>query len=265
MKKIILFFCLIVFGISKAQNDTIVNYLDKNKKRVQPKELAYYTQYVVEDNAIYTVVLYNYKGELISIENFSNKRLDTKIGEQRHFHFNGKLSSIRTYDNQSRLHGKSLSFYSDGSKNMVGVNKNDQRHGLWNFYYKKGNKIARLIYDKGKILKYKLWDENGNTKNEKLILERKPKFKKGGNSLNKYLQRKLTSKFNYSNITGNLILKFKINREGKPTDIQIFPDNLPEKYKKHIYKIFKNMPNWEPGIQLNRKVTTKFTLPIKLD
>lgn len=265
MKKIVTFLCLIVFGISQGQNDTIVNYLDKNKKEILVKEKAYYTQYIVEKDSTWEAVLYNYKSELISIENLSKINVKNKVGVQKYFHSNGKLSSLRTYDNQSKLHGKFLSFRSDGSKSIVGVNKNDERQGLWNFYYKNGNKIARLIYDKGKILKYKLWDENGVVKNEKLIFERKPKFKKGGDALNKYLRRKLTPKFNYSNISGRLILKFTINKEGKPTDIQILPKNLPEKYKKIILKFFKNMPNWEPGIQLNRKVRVNYTLPIKLD
>ena len=116
-----------------------------------------------------------------------------------------------------------------------------------------------------KLKNTNLWHENGEEKKEKLIFEKRPNFKGGKKGLSNYIRKKLTSKFRKSRFTGRLILRFAINEEGRPVDIKIHPKTLTEKDVSSILTFFKEMPDWEPGIQLNRPVKVKYTLPVKIN
>ena len=267
MKKIYAIFFLFL-GFQMYGQDTIVSYLDRTKKIKVSKDKAYFTRVSFKTNLNWTAILYNLKGELVSEESFSGSDLRKKNGEQKYFHPNQNLSLLKTYNQKEKLDGRFIGFYDNGNKNIRGIYKNDKREGVWNFYYKNGNRKARLIYEKDKIVKYNLWYENGAVKNEKLILERLPKFKgiTGKKSFPKYITRKMLSEFKCKKLLkGRIIIMFSINELGKAEQIKIRPNSLPERCNKSIFKIFERMPNWEPGVQLNNKVKVNYTIPIKLN
>lgn len=266
MKKILSITFCFLFLVSYGQ-DTIVSYLDKTKKNIVLKDKAYFTQVSFKTNSTWIAILYNLKGELVSEESFSSSKLNKKFGEQKYFYPNEKLRFLKTYTKNEKLEGRFMSFYDDGKKSMVGIYKDDKRVGVWNFYYRNENKKARLIYKNDKIIKHNLWFENGTVRNEELIFERRPKFKgmEPNKSFQKYFRRKLSSKKCLNPFQGRLIVKFTINTNGKAEQIIVLPENLPEDCKKNVLIIFENMPNWEPGIQLNNKVNIKYTIPVKLN
>tara|TARA_R110002073_G_scaffold8207_1_gene45635 strand:- start:78138 stop:78935 length:798 start_codon:yes stop_codon:yes gene_type:complete len=265
MKKILSIVLILSCFLSFGQKDTIVEYLDQTKTNFVAKDKAQYTRLIIRKNPNVQVLFYDLNGQLVSDELFSDIKLSKEIGIHNFFHKNGQLRLIKTYNDKSQYHGNFSSFFIDGGKSVTGIYRDNKREGVWNFHYPNGNRIARLVYSKGEVKKYNLWYENGEVKNEKLIFEKRPSFKGGKKSLSNYVRRKLTPKFRKSKFKGRLILRFAINKEGRPVDIKIHPESLTEKEINNILRFFKEMPNWEPGIQLNRKVKVRYTLPIKLN
>lgn len=264
MKRILLAIIALSCFHSYGQKDTIVDYLDQRKVNVVAKNKAHYTRLTIPKESNFQVVIYSSDGQLVSDELFSDSKLSNKIGVHKLYHPNGRLQLTKQYNDQSQLNGQFFAFFEDGSKNFGGMYKNDKRVGVWNFYYMNGNKIARLIYDQGVVKKHNLWYEDGTVKDEELIFERRPKFQKGEKDLNNYIRKHLLPKFRKSKFKGRLILHFAINKEGRPVDIKIIPNTLPQDEINSIFAFFNEMPNWEPGIQLNRPVKVKYTLPLKL-
>lgn len=260
-------FILFLFSFTAifSQNDTIVSYLNKSKSQFVEKEEAHFVRKIIQENKNYHVLHYNALGNLVSDEWFSDWELTQSIGTHKRYHDNGQLLLVKNHNGNSGLVGELRSYYDNGNKNFGGFYKNDKRDGVWDFYYRNGNKIASLVYEVGEIKTYSLWNEDGTEKKEKLIFEKRPKFKGGKNALANYVRKNLSPRFKKSKFKGRLILRFTINKEGRPEDILIHPENLSEKDKNSVLTFFREMPNWEPGIQLNRKVKVKYTLPIRVN
>ena len=257
---------LLLFSlVSFSQKDTIVTYLDAKKKSFVDKESAHFTRKMIKVGDYFRVLYYEKKGVLISDETFLNGKLTKRVGTNKLYFGSGELQIFRQFNEQSELDGKFQTYYEDGSKNFGGVYKSGKKDGVWDYYYANGNKMALLFYNNGTVENYDLWNEDGTEKNEKLILERRPEFKGGQAALVNYIRKNLSTKFRKSKFRGRLILGFTINKEGKPEDINIRPKNLSERDVNSILRFFKKMPNWEPGIQLNRKVKVKYTLPVRIN
>lgn len=264
-KKIAFLFSFICSVSCFSQNDTIVSYLKKNKREFVAKEDAHFIRKTIRKDSSFNVLHYDMQGNLISDETFSNWKLTQEIGEHKYYYSNGQLQLTKHFDSQSQLDGEFYTFFEDGSENFGGLYKKGKREGVWNYHYTNGNKIAEIEFKAGKVKKYGLWYEDGSEKKEKLILEKRPQFKGGKKKLADYIRRKLSPKFKKSDFKGRLILRFTINKEGRPEDIKIHPKTLSKKDVNSILGFFKEMPNWEPGIQLNRKVKVKYTLPVRIN
>lgn len=261
-------FFLLIFLISIssfAQNDTIVDYIDKAKSKFVEKDEAYFIRKITEKNKNYQVLYYLMNGNLVSDETFSDEKLNYQVGNHTFYHDNGKLQLTKKYNDQSQLNGEFQTFYEDGSANFGGVYKNGKKDGVWNYHYTNGNKIAMLVYEEGEVKDYSLWNRDGTEKKEKLILERRPKYKGGQKAMANFIRKNLAPRFKKSEFKGRLILSFTVNKEGRPEAIKIHPKNLSEDDVKSIHAFFAEMPNWEPGIQLNRKVKVKYTLPVRIN
>ena len=94
-------------------------------------------------------------------------------------------------------------------------------------------------------------------------VEKKAEFPGGKKALMAYL----SSNIKYpkaaleSGTQGMVILKFTVNRDGTISDIEVqrSPDAALEK---EAIRVVKNMPRWSPGENGNKKVRSKFSLPV---
>lgn len=62
-------------------------------------------------------------------------------------------------------------------------------------------------------------------------------------------------------ITGKVYVNFKINKKGKVSNVKVVRGIHPS-LDEVALEVVKSMPNWEPGEQMGKKVSTTFTLPI---
>lgn len=260
----ILFF-LFFSSICSSQNDTIVNFLNEKKNAYVPKDKAFFTQVIITNPDSWSMILYNKKGELLSDEQFSDYNLTKMFGEQKYYHSNGKLDLLKTFNKDGNLEGKFVRLFEGGTKKMVGSYKNGEREGVWYHYYENGNRLAKITYYQGKVVRHKLWNEEGQEKDEPLIFERRAQFVGGEKAWSKYVKKNLLPKFKRSKFRGKLIVTFSIDIDGRAVDIDTRPKNLSQRDSESIIDFFNEMPSWKPALQLNRPVKMKFTLPLKLD
>jgi antitoxin component YwqK of YwqJK toxin-antitoxin module len=265
IKKITTTLFLLSIFFCYSQKDTIINYLDATKRNFVSKEDAQIIRKIFKEKNCFRVLNFEVEGNMISDETFSNMKLTQEVGTHKLYYGNGQLQILRQFNEESKLDGDFQTYFKDGSKNYGGVYKNGKKDGVWEYNYANGNKMAMLFYKNGSVETYDLWNEDGTVKNEKLILNKRPQFKGGQAALVEYIRRNLSPKFRKSKFRGRLILQFTIDVDGVPKNIFIRTKNLSADDKKNILSFFEQMPAWEPGIQLNRKVKVKYTLPIRID
>ena len=112
-------------------------------------------------------------------------------------------------------------------------------------------------------------------KDEELItyIETSPKFHGGIDSLWCFIESNLDFKIlNYSKHQGKVLVFFEIDTIGKVINIQTNPDYAQRLewlvndslIENEITRVMKLMPTWEPGLQKDKPIRVKFTLPIKI-
>ena len=64
-----------------------------------------------------------------------------------------------------------------------------------------------------------------------------------------------------NNITGRVLLKFVVEKDGTLTNIQVLQS--PDKsLADEAIRVLKTSPRWEPGKQRNQSVRVFYTLPV---
>lgn len=104
-------------------------------------------------------------------------------------------------------------------------------------------------------------------------IETPPKFHGGEDSLWCFIENKLDFKIlNYSNSQGKVLVFFEIDTTGKVINIQTNPDYTQRLgwlvndslIESEIKRVIKLLPDWEPGLQRDKPIRVKYTLPIKI-
>lgn len=94
-------------------------------------------------------------------------------------------------------------------------------------------------------------------------IEQMPRFPGGEQALRAYLQKSL----NYpkvaaeNNVQGRVFVTFVVNGKGEIEDIKVVR-GIGSGCDAEAMRVVRNMPKWEPGIQNNKPVKVKMTLPV---
>ena len=110
---------------------------------------------------------------------------------------------------------------------------------------------------------------------EKIIdpIEVSPKFPGGENSLWCFIENNINFKIlHYSNHQGKVLVFFEIDTTGKVINIQTNPDYTQRLewlvndslIENEIKRVIKLLPDWKPGMQRDKPVRVRYTLPIKI-
>lgn len=260
MKKILVLLLLLQTGGVLSQ-DSIVNFLDIRGK-ISTKDKAVTLETVVKKGERnWELTRYYANGIPKIIGHYASENRTTKKGRFQYYSDKGLLTGIVTYDSLGQKDGKTLFLFKNKKVSHRGIYKKNKKEGIWKYYHFNGNLAARLYYKADSMYTYKLWNDEGALLNEKLIFERKPKFKGGDKKFRKLIvSRGLYDKLSYS-IKGKLFVRFIIGVTGKIEDVQVFP-KVKEELRVQITDFFYKLPDWEPAIQLNRKVRVSYTIPL---
>lgn len=90
-----------------------------------------------------------------------------------------------------------------------------------------------------------------------------PEFPGGVAAFYKYVQKNYRVPEVDSDVSGNVIVNFVVERDGTLTDIKVLRD-LGYGTGKEATRMLKAAPKWKPGIQNGKAVRVSYNLPIKL-
>lgn len=172
-------------------------------------------------------------------------------------------------------------YYETGSQQMEGFFSSvepDIKDGEFKYWYRSGKKQMDVTYEANKevqVCQYNEqgeitneWEripvvkiENGKPTTEFKILQRSPKFPGGKEALNEFIAKNIKYSDVTSNIKGKIIVRFKVNIDGKAVNPTIISSLSPEQDQEAINMI-KKMPRWEPGKQNGQLVAITLSLPI---
>ncbi|SDD94616.1 energy transducer TonB [Pedobacter soli] len=175
-------------------------------------------------------------------------------------------------------------FYNTGTLQMEGTYSSidpEVKNGEFVWYYENGQKRIESTYKNNEVIKEREWDRNGNLKKEqelvnvtnsttgeatKAVIERAPQFPGGKAALFDFISRKVKypSTLIKEGITGKVIVRFVVTKEGKVTDPEIVQSVHPLLDAEAI-RVVKLMPKWEPGKQNGEFINVKFSLPFNFN
>jgi protein TonB len=151
-------------------------------------------------------------------------------------------------------------FYISGKKQMEGCYMDSAckiKNGYFIYYDSNGKKTSEGTYVADKQMGDWKWYEEGEF-NEKM-----PEFPGGRDAMLEFLNRELRypEDAHRKGIEGRVVLQFLINTDGSITDIEIKKPVYPS-LDKEAKRVISMMPPWKPGMQNDKPVPVKFTMPI---
>jgi len=260
MKKnfLVLFSLLISFSVF-SQQDSIVNYLDRYYKKVK-KEQATYIQTIVKNKSLWLATVYHGNGKIKLQGNFKKEILKTRIGLFRVFDDKGNLKFIQNYNAKGKKHGVYAYYNKKGERITKGYFLEGNKEGVWKYLDQNKMTRARIVFKKGEVLDYDLWNEEGITIKENLIISRRPEYNGGRKQLDLKLKNELMRDLRKSGYQTNFILKCTIDNNGNVRNISVTP-TIDEEFENKITTYFKDFEGIQPGIIANMKVEFPLEIP----
>jgi len=97
-----------------------------------------------------------------------------------------------------------------------------------------------------------------------VFVEQMPEFPGGLAALYKFINKHLhyPTGTQAQGLEGNVVLTFVVSASGEISDIQVLQD-IGGGAGEEAIRVIRKMPNWRPGVQNQRAVPVRFTLPIR--
>lgn len=153
-------------------------------------------------------------------------------------------------------------FYISGQPQMIGTYQDSEykiKHGNFTYYYENGQKSSEGAYKKNeKVGDWYNWQPNGEP-----WVEIMPEYPGGTSEMMKYLQQSIVYpvEARANKIQGRVVLQFVIGDDGSISQIVVIKSVHPSLDGEAV-RVVSGMPAWKPGMQNNKPVFVKFTLPI---
>jgi TonB family protein len=99
------------------------------------------------------------------------------------------------------------------------------------------------------------------------VVDKMPEYPGGQPAMMAFIQKNLEypEYARNNNLQGIVYATFIIDKKGKITDIKILRSMTPPciACDSEVIRVIKKMPKWKPGMQQEKPVKVKFTLPVK--
>jgi len=147
---------------------------------------------------------------------------------------------------------------------VEGDYKDGFKDGIWKGRYTSGKSSYTEEYALSKFV------SGTQTVGEKVyeytVLEKAPQFKGGVNEFYKLLGRSVKyPRYAFANnISGNVVVSFVVEKDGRITDAKIVRSVYPS-IDTEALRVVLASPNWIPGFQRGVPVRVKYNIPIKFD
>jgi protein TonB len=96
------------------------------------------------------------------------------------------------------------------------------------------------------------------------IVEKMPEFPGGQQAMMKFLAENVQYPANAmeKGIQGRVICQFVVEKDGKPSNIQVVRTSGDASLDKEAVRVIGTMPKWKPGTQRGKPVRVTFTIPV---
>ena len=186
-----------------------------------------------------------------------------KTGEWIYRHKSGYPRSAGSYDEQGEQTGPWKSWFENGRVDSEGEFVNDEKHGTWTYYHRNSQVSSFEKYEHGELKNVQSWDEQGKVVDADYEVERMPEFPGGVKALYQHLSQQIAypPKARQEGIEGKVYVEFTIDTDGSIEDATVVKGSHPLLNAAAVKAVSK-LPKWKPGIQHNRIVKVKYTLPV---
>ena len=155
-----------------------------------------------------------------------------------------------------------MSWFDDGAVAAAGREMNGKKQGSWVFYRRDGSKAAHEVYENGKRISTKHFDEGGTEISVDTARNEHPaEFKGGIDKWRRYLESNLSWPIGYhfQNGGGQVMLQIQmtVDEGGNITNVYVINPFHPA-FDKIAYNVISKSPKWIPAIQHNRPVYYRF-------
>lgn len=168
-------------------------------------------------------------------------------------------------------------FDGEGNGNLWGFHKNKAlrvhgtfvndtaKHGEWKYFDSTGKNVAFELYDSGKLLTLRCYDERGDQRDSSTCTEQEAKFGKGMKDWKRYLAKKLDAELpiraKAKKGSYTVVIAFKINREGYVVDCVPLTRHGYE-MEEEVMRVLRSSPRWQPAYKFGRTVIAYKIQPI---
>jgi TonB family protein len=97
-----------------------------------------------------------------------------------------------------------------------------------------------------------------------IIIETMPEFPGGQQAMMKYINENVKYPViaMENGIQGRVICQFVVEKDGKPSNIQVVRTSGDASLDKEAVRVIGTMPKWKPGMRRGQAVRVRFTLPV---
>ena len=173
-----------------------------------------------------------------------------------------KKDSVETYKDGS---GAAASWHQNGKPSSAGYYAaGGKKRGTWQFFHYNGKLSALEVYDNGKLLNKRYFDENGIEEKDTINTDRELSFPGGDSAWIKYVSQYAYFPTGWDiRKTGAVVLVVSavIDEEGKVTNAYVSSPFHPA-FDAIALKIIQSSPNWIPAISHHRKIKSTVMKPI---
>jgi TonB family protein len=204
-------------------------------------------------------VFYDDSGSMTDKSNYLDGKLD---GEELRW-YKDTLISIGHYESGEK-DGHWKTWYRNRKMNQTGGYNIGKRQGEWKFYFKSGNLAALEEYVDGEAMNVNWFSETGESVEPIAPYELSPKFPGDEYGMALHIQET----FEYPGLArelgeqGTVWVEFKIYPDGAIRDVKVVV-SVSSSIDTEVLRVIELMPNWIPGLDHNRKMPIRFTLPIR--
>lgn len=154
-----------------------------------------------------------------------------------------------------------IEWYQNGKIRLNFHYLNNKRHGDFKTFWRNGQLKRFDKYQEGQFLEGTCWDSNG-IEVPYYKYEITPSFPGGSSEFRRYISSGIEHPKKKKFIKeGKIIVQFRINRDGRISDVKIL-QGLSEIYDHMVIDLISNMPEWTPAFVDGEPISFIYKLPL---
>ncbi len=186
----------------------------------------------------------------------------TPAGTSIGWHQNGYPSDSVVYNKDGS--SVEVNWFDNGVPASAGRKMLEKNNGAWQFFHKNGQLAATEVFDNGKLLSRKYYDENGIEEADTTSKNREARFPGGQAGWKKFILKHIYFPDQYRLVNADavtVVVTATIDEDGNVTDPFVeVPFN--KAFDDIAIAIFRKSPKWIPAIRYNRTVQQRVGQPI---